>query len=77
MLVALVLVAILGRGIDKIIIALVVAQWAYYARTVRGTALVENTKEYIEAARCLALSHSRIVFRHILPNCMAPLIFQY
>ena len=73
-LIALVLVAILGRGIDKIIIALVVAQWAYYARTVRATALVESTKEYTEAARCLALSHTRIVFRHILPNCLAPLI---
>ncbi|MFK8082711.1 MAG: ABC transporter permease [Granulosicoccus sp.] len=73
-LIALVLVAVLGRGIDKIIIALVAAQWAYYARTVRATALVESAKEYVEAARCLALSTTRIVFRHVLPNCMAPLI---
>jgi peptide/nickel transport system permease protein len=49
-------------------------QWAYYARTVRGTALVERRKEYIEAAQCLALSPARIVFRHMLPNCMPPLI---
>jgi peptide/nickel transport system permease protein len=49
-------------------------QWAYYARTVRGTALVERRKEYVEAAACLGLSHARIMFRHILPNCMAPLI---
>jgi peptide/nickel transport system permease protein len=49
-------------------------QWAYYARTVRGTALVERRKEYIEAATCLALSHRRIVFRHLLPNCLPPLI---
>ena len=40
----------------------------------RGTALVERRKEYIEAARCLALSDTRIVFRHLLPNCMPPLI---
>ncbi len=73
-LVALMLVAALGKGIDKIILALVVAQWAYYARTVRGSALVERRKEYVEAAACLGLSHSRIVFRHILPNCLAPLI---
>jgi len=73
-LVALVLLAILGKGVDKIIIALVAVQWAYYARTVRGTALVERSKEYMEAARCLALSHRRIVFRHLLPNCMPPLI---
>lgn len=47
---------------DKIIIALVVTQWAYYARTVRGSALVERRKEYVEAARCLALSLARIIF---------------
>jgi peptide/nickel transport system permease protein len=73
-LIALMLVAALGKGVDKIIIALVAAQWAYYARTVRGSALVERQKEYVEAARCLGLSHGRIVFRHILPNCLPPLI---
>ena len=73
-LIALMLVALLGRGIDKIIIALVVAQWAYFARTVRATAMVESAKEYVEAARCLGLSHTRIMFRHVLPNCVAPLI---
>lgn len=73
-LIALVLLATLGKGVDKIIIALVVVQWAYFARTVRGTALVERRKEYIEAAACLALSHRRIVFKHLLPNCLPPLI---
>jgi peptide/nickel transport system permease protein len=73
-LVALVLLAVLGKGADKITIALVVVQWAYYARTVRASALVERKKEYIEAATCLALSHRRIVFHHLLPNCLAPLI---
>ena len=73
-LVALILIAILGKGVDKVIIALVAVQWAYYARTVRGSALVERSKEYIEAATCLALSHRRIVFRHLLPNCLAPMI---
>ena len=73
-LVALVLLAVLGKGVDKIIIALILVQWAYYARTVRGSALVERQKEYIEAAVCLALSPPRIVFRHMLPNVMPPLI---
>lgn len=73
-LIALVLMAVLGPGIDKTILALIVAQWAYYARTIRGSALVERRKEYIEAATCLALSHRRIVFRHLLPNCLPPLI---
>ena len=73
-LVALMMVAALGKGVDKIILALVIAQWAYYARTVRATALVERSKDYVEAAQCLGVSRFRIVFRHILPNCMAPLI---
>ena len=73
-LVALILLAVLGKGVDKIIVALIIVQWAYYARTVRGSALVEREKEYIEAAMCLALSHRRIVFRHLLPNVLPPLI---
>jgi peptide/nickel transport system permease protein len=73
-LVALILLAVMGKGVDKIIIALVAVQWAYYARTVRASALVERNKEYVEAAMCLALSHRRIVFRHLLPNCLPPLI---
>jgi len=73
-LVALVLLATLGKGVDKIIAALVVVQWAYYARTVRGSALVERRREYIEAATCLGLSKPRVIFRHMLPNCLPPLI---
>lgn len=73
-LVALVLLAVFGRGVDKVVLAIVIVQWAYYARTVRGSALVEKRREYIEAARCLALPKSRVVFRHLLPNCLPPLI---
>ena len=73
-LIALVLLASLGQGIDKIIIALITVQWAYYTRTVRGAALVERNKEYIEAATSLALPTSRILFNHLLPNVLPPLI---
>jgi peptide/nickel transport system permease protein len=73
-LVALILLAVLGKGTDKIIIALVTVQWAYYARTARSAALVERSKEYIEAARSLGLSGGRIVLRHLLPNALPPLI---
>ncbi len=73
-LVALILLSILGQGVDKVLIALVIVQWAYYARTARGSALVERGREYVEAASCLGLGHGRIMFRHILPNCMPPLI---
>jgi peptide/nickel transport system permease protein len=73
-LIALILVTVLGQGVGKIIAALVAVQWAYYARTARGAALVERNKEYVEAAGCLGLSRARVVFGHVLPNCMAPLI---
>jgi peptide/nickel transport system permease protein len=73
-LIALILLAILGKGVDKVIVALVSVQWAYYARTIRGAALVERRREYIEAARCLALPAWRIIFRHLLPNAFPPLI---
>jgi peptide/nickel transport system permease protein len=73
-LVALMILAFLGKSVTNVVIAIVVVEWAYYARTVRGTALVERRREYIEAAECLALPRHRILFRHLLPNCLPPLI---
>lgn len=73
-LVALMLLAALGQGVDKTLLALIIVQWAYYARTVRGSALVERQKEYVEAAIGQGLPGRRIMFRHILPNCVAPLL---
>jgi peptide/nickel transport system permease protein len=73
-LIALILLALTGQGVGKIILALVAVQWAYYARTARSAALVERKKEYIEAAVGLGLSPARIIFRHLLPNCLPPLI---
>ena len=72
-LVALVLLAVLGRGVDKTILALVTVQWVYFARTVRSAAMVEAGKEYVEAARVMGFSGARIALRHVLPNCLAPL----
>lgn len=73
-LVALMMLAILGQGVDKVILALVVVQWAYFARAVRATAVVERRKEYMEAALCLGLSHRRALFSQLLPNCIPPVI---
>ena len=73
-LIALVLVAMLGRGLDKTIFALIVTQWSYYARTVRGVALAEMGKSYIEAAHVGGYGFRRILFVHLLPNCLAPVL---
>ncbi|MFY8115138.1 MAG: ABC transporter permease [Rhabdaerophilum sp.] len=73
-LLALVLAALLGQGKGPLIAALVTAQYAYFARTAHGAASAERSKDYVEAALSTPLSPRRVVFRHILPNCMPPLI---
>ncbi|MBB3950598.1 ABC transporter permease [Aureimonas jatrophae] len=73
-LLALVLVAVLGQGLAQIIVALVIAQYAYFARTTHGAATAERRKDYIEAARSTPLPTSRVLFRHLLPNVLPPLI---
>lgn len=72
-LIALVLLAVLGTGLDKMIIAIIAVQWAYYARTARSVGLVERSKEYVLAAYNLQFSPFRIMFVHLLPNCVAAL----
>jgi peptide/nickel transport system permease protein len=73
-LLALVLAALLGQGKGPLIAALVTAQYAYFARTAHGAASSERSKDYVEAALSTPLAPARVVFRHILPNCMPPLI---
>ena len=73
-LIALMILAFLGKGIANVVLALVIVEWAAYARTARASALVESRKEYIEAATAMGASGARILFRHLLPNCTTPLL---
>jgi len=73
-LLALTLSALLGKGMTQLVAALVTAQYAYFARTAHGAASVERSKEYVEAALSTPLPAYTVVFRHILPNCLPPLI---
>jgi peptide/nickel transport system permease protein len=73
-LLALVLAAVLGQGQWQLVTALVAAQYAYFARTAHGAASTERSKDYVDAALSTPLSPARVVFRHILPNCLPPLI---
>lgn len=73
-LLALVLAALLGQGKWQLIAALVAAQYAYFARTAHGAASAERAKEYVEAALSTPLPASRVILRHIMPNCLPPLI---
>nr|WP_200845210.1 ABC transporter permease [Roseomonas sp. 18066] len=73
-LLALVLVAALGQGTQQVVIALVAAQYAYFARTAHGAASAERHRDYMDAARVLALPPARQMLRHLLPNILPPLI---
>jgi peptide/nickel transport system permease protein len=73
-LVALVLLATIGRGVDKVVIAIVAVQWAQYARLMRGSALVERRKEYVEAAENLGIPGWRIMIAHLLPNAIGAVL---
>ncbi|KND55077.1 Dipeptide transport system permease protein DppC [Candidatus Paraburkholderia kirkii] len=68
------LLAFLGKSVTNVVLTLVLIEWAYYARTARAQALVEARREYVEAARSLAIPNWRIVLAHILPNCLPSLI---
>ena len=73
-LLALVLAALLGQGKSQLVAALVAAQYAYFGRTAHGAASAERAKDYVEAALSTPLPARTVVFRHILPNCLPPLI---
>jgi peptide/nickel transport system permease protein len=73
-LIALVIMAIWGPGLFKIIIAISVVNWVFYARTARGSTLSEREKDYVDAARAIGVSPAIIMVREILPNIMAPII---
>lgn len=73
-LVALVLLASIGRGVDKVIIAIVIVQWANYARLMRAAALVERRKEYVEAAVNQGLPTFYIMRAHLLPNSIGSVL---
>ncbi len=71
---AIAIVAILGPGLENLIIALGLFGWPGYARIVRGSVLSAARREYVEAARTIGAPARRIMARHILPNVVAPVI---
>jgi len=73
-LLALVVNAILGIGLQNIILTLIITGWVVYARLVRGEVLALKTLDYVEAARALGAQQMRIVVRHLLPNLWTPII---
>lgn len=71
---ALLVIAALGPSLHILVIVLALTSWVQYARVVRGQVLAVKSREYIQSARAIAASPSRIIFHHILPNVMTPAI---
>ena len=76
LLLAIAFVAFLGAGLEKLIIALCIIGWVGYARVMRGQVLKVREYDFVQAARALGASNMRILFTHILPNAIQPLIVQ-
>ncbi|WP_312795222.1 ABC transporter permease subunit [Tianweitania sp.] len=76
LLLALVLVAVLGPGLTNAMIAIALVLQPHFVRLTRAAVMAEKSKDYVTAARVAGAGHFRLMFKTILPNCMAPLIVQ-
>lgn len=76
MLLAIVVVAVLGKGITNTIAAVALMAVPTFVRVVRGSALAVSEMEFVAASRSLGASDARVIFRHLLPNCLSPIVVQ-
>ena len=76
LLLAIALVALLGAGLKNAIIAIVISWWPWYTRLVRGQAISIRERKFVQAAETIGTPKSRIIFSHIIPNCISPVIVQ-
>jgi peptide/nickel transport system permease protein len=73
---ALAVAAALGRGLNNLILAIVVVGWTSYTRILRGQVLAEKERLYVDALRALGIGRMRIIIRHIIPNTIYPVLVQ-
>jgi peptide/nickel transport system permease protein len=76
LLLAIAIVASLGPSLINALIAIAIPWWPWYTRLVRGQVISLKEMQFVESARAVGASKSRIMFRHILPNCLSPIIVQ-
>lgn len=76
LLLAMAITATIGRGMSNAAFALIVSWWPWYTRLVRGVTLSLKERHFVEAARAIGLRDSVIIWRHILPNCITPILVQ-
>ena len=73
---AIAIAATLGRSLTNTMIALATVFWPWYARLVRGQVLAVRERDYVDAGRSIGMTNTRLMFRHILPNCISVVIIQ-
>ncbi len=76
LLLAIALVALLGAGLKNAIIAIVISWWPWYTRLVRGQAISIRERKFVQAAETIGTPKRKIIFSHIIPNCISPVIVQ-
>ena len=76
LLLAMAIASALGRGLDKAAIALIISWWPWYTRIARGVAVSLRERYFVEAAQAVGVSEAVIIFRHILPNTISPILVQ-
>ena len=76
MLMAIVIVSVLGQSIWNLMFALGITSVPQFVRITRAAVLTVRNQEYVEASKAIGLNNRKIIFRHILPNCLSPIIVQ-
>lgn len=76
MLMAIVIVSVLGQSIWNLMLAVGITSVPQFVRITRAAVLIVRNQEYVEASKAIGLSNRRIIFKHILPNCLSPIIVQ-
>lgn len=76
LLLAIAMVALMGSSLNNAILAISLSWWPWYTRLIRGQAISVKERKFVQAAETIGTSRARIIFKHIIPNCISPVIVQ-
>lgn len=76
MLLAIAMVAVLGSSLNNAVLAISMSWWPWYTRLIRGQAISVKERKFVQAAETIGTSRMKIIFKHIIPNCISPVIVQ-
>ena len=76
LLLAIAMVALMGSSLNNAVLAISLSWWPWYTRLVRGQAISVKERKFVQAAETIGTSRARIIFKHVIPNCISPVIVQ-